>query len=74
MFEFDRQIVDSLLSENYDFKRLHDKHHELDQQVDEITSGNANADDQTLERLKKERLLLKDKMFHMIEQHKQQSA
>ena len=74
MFEFDRQIVDYLLSENFDFKRLYDKHDMLNQQVDEITSGNLTADDLTLERMKKEKLLLKDRLSSMIEDYKRQHA
>ncbi|HEY5702554.1 MAG TPA: YdcH family protein [Gammaproteobacteria bacterium] len=74
MFEFDQQIVDSLLSENIDFKRLYEKHDMLNQQVDEINSGNLTTDDVTLENMKKEKLLLKDRMSVMIEDYKRQHA
>jgi uncharacterized protein YdcH (DUF465 family) len=74
MFEFDQQIVDSLLSENIDFKRLYEKHDMLNQQVDEINSGNVTTDDITLEKMKKEKLLLKDRMSVMIEDYKRQHA
>ncbi|MEJ2094846.1 MAG: YdcH family protein [Gammaproteobacteria bacterium] len=74
MFEFDQQIVDSLLSENTDFKRLYEKHNMLNQQVDEINSGNQTTDDVTLENMKKEKLLLKDRMSVMIEDYKRQHA
>jgi uncharacterized protein YdcH (DUF465 family) len=74
MFEFDQQIVDSLLSENIDFKRLYEKHDMLNQQVDEINSGNVTTDDVTLEKMKKEKLLLKDRMSVMIEDYKRQHA
>ncbi len=74
MFEFDQQIVDSLLSENIDFKRLYEKHDMLNQQVDEINSGNITTDDVTLENMKKEKLLLKDRMSVMIEDYKRQHA
>ncbi|NIN37126.1 MAG: YdcH family protein [Gammaproteobacteria bacterium] len=74
MFEFDQQIVDSLLSENIDFKRLYEKHDVLNQQVDEINSGNVTTDDVTLENMKKEKLLLKDRMSVMIEDYKRQHA
>ncbi len=74
MFEFDRQIVESLLSESFDFKRLYEKHDMLNQQVDEITAGILPADDLTLERMKKEKLLLKDRMSMMIEKYKRQHA
>ncbi|HSR61997.1 MAG TPA: DUF465 domain-containing protein [Gammaproteobacteria bacterium] len=70
MFEYDQDIVESLLSENVDFKRLYDKHGELKQQVQEANLGNNPLDDISLEKLKKEKLLLKDRMAHMIEDYR----
>lgn len=74
MFEYDQHIVNSLLSENNDFKRLYDKHDELKQRVDEANSGTLPVDDFSLERMKKEKLLLKDKMAMMIENYRQAQA
>jgi len=74
MFEYDQHIVDSLLSENNDFKRLYDKHDELKQRVDEANSGTLPVDDFSLEKMKKEKLLLKDKMAMMIENYRQAQA
>jgi len=70
MFEYDQDIVESLLSENVDFKRLYDKHGELKHQVQEANLGNNPLDDISLEKLKKEKLLLKDRMAHMIEDYR----
>ncbi len=70
MFEYDQQIVESLLSENNDFKRLYEKHHSLKQHVSEANSGNINIDQMELENLKKEKLLLKDQMAGMIEDYR----
>lgn len=70
MFEYDQDIVDALLSENVDFKRLYDKHGELKQQVREANLGNNPLDDISLEKLKKEKLLLKDRMANMIEDYR----
>jgi uncharacterized protein len=70
MFEYDQHIVNSLLSENNDFKRLYDKHDELKQRVDEANSGTLPVDDFSLEKMKKEKLLLKDKMAMMIENYR----
>jgi uncharacterized protein YdcH (DUF465 family) len=40
MFEFDRPIVERLLEINESFKRLYDKHEELEQQLeDAYTTG-----------------------------------
>ena len=74
MFEYDQHIVNSLLSENNDFKRLYDKHDELKQRVDEANSGTLPVDDFSLEKMKKEKLLLKDKMAMMIENYRQAQA
>lgn len=71
MFEYDQHIVNSLLSENNDFKRLYDKYDMLKQRVKEVNAGVVPMDDFSLENIKKEKLLLKDRMAHMIEDYRQ---
>jgi len=71
MFEHDQHIVNSLLSENNDFKRLYDKYDMLKQRVKEANAGVVAMDDYSLENIKKEKLLLKDRMAHMIEDYRQ---
>lgn len=66
MFEYDQDIVESLLHEDEDFKRLYEKHGELKQKVREANLGINPIDDYSLENLKKEKLLLKDRMALMI--------
>lgn len=70
MFEFDQNIVDSLLSENNDFKRLYEKHGELKRRVKEANIGTAPIDHFDLENMKKEKLMLKDQMAAMIEDYR----
>lgn len=70
MFEFDQEIVDSLLAENSDFRRLYDKHVELKQRVKDANLGTDPIDDYSLENMKKEKLLLKDRMAHIIEDYR----
>jgi len=72
MFEHEQQIVNSLLQENDDFKRLYSKHVELKQRVNDVNSGVVPMDDFSLEKIKKEKLLLKDRMARMIESYRQQ--
>ena len=72
MFEHDQQIVTSLLQEDDDFKRLYSKHVELKQRVNDVNSGVVPMDDMTLEKIKKEKLLLKDRMARMIESYRKQ--
>ena len=74
MFEHDQDIVDSLLLEDMDFKRLYEKHCELKQKVKEANMGTLPVDDFSLENMKKEKLMLKDKMAHMIENYRRAHA
>lgn len=73
MFEHDQEIVHRLLAENPDFKLLYTKHQELDDKVDKAGSGELPLDDVTLEKMKKERLLLMDKMALLIAKYRRQS-
>lgn len=74
MFEFDQDIVDCLLNEDDDFKRLYEKHSELKQKVKEANLGTRPMDDFTLEDLKKQKLLLKDRMAAKIASYRSQHA
>lgn len=74
MFEYDQEIVSSLLQENEDFRRLYTKHTELKQQVADVHTGATPMDDFSLEKIKKEKLLLKDRMAQMIENYRQHHA
>jgi uncharacterized protein YdcH (DUF465 family) len=67
MFEYDNEIVESLLSENRDFERLYAKHGELKQKVEQANAGVDPIDDVQLEQLKKEKLLVKDRLASLIE-------
>ena len=71
MFEFDQDIVDSLLNESDGFKRLYNKHGELKQRVKEAHLATDAIEGYSLEALKKEKLFLKDKMAAMINQYRE---
>ena len=66
MFEFESDIVENLLNQNEGFKRLHDKHSDLKRQVYDANVGVISVDNFSLENLKKQKLLLKDKMAAII--------
>jgi len=66
MSEHEAQAVRSLLLSEINFKRLYDKHHYLDQQVKKATEGDLAVDDMSLEKMKKEKLLLKDQIQKMV--------
>ena len=74
MFEYENEIVKSLLSDNDDFKRLFDKHDQLKRRVDEANSGVEPVDDFSLENMKKEKLMLKDRMAAIIEDSRRSHA
>lgn len=70
MFDYDQDIVKSLLHDSIEFKRLYDKHSLLKQKVKEAHTGEYVVDDVALENLKKEKLLCKDRMAMMIENYR----
>jgi uncharacterized protein len=67
MFEFDQDIVQNLLKDNVDFKRMFDKHGMLELKLEESYNKTDNVDDITLGTLKKEKLHLMDKMAAIVE-------
>jgi len=70
MFEFDQEIVNALLTENADFKRLYEKHGKLKQRVQDANERTQPMDDTELENLKKEKLMLKDRMASIINDYR----
>ena len=71
MFEYEQEIVKTLLNENENFKRLHARHGELKEQVNSANSGALVVDAYALDAMKKEKLLLKDQMAAMISEYRQ---
>ena len=71
MFEFDQDAVEVLLSDNSAFRRLFEKHSSLKTQVRDANLGAVPMDDATLEELKKEKLLVKDRMAAIIREYRQ---
>ena len=74
MFEYDEEIVEALLKENVDFKRLYDKYIKSKQDVGSANAGDAPIDDMELEKMKKEKLFLKDQMAKIIEDYRKDNA
>ncbi len=74
MFEYDEEIVEALLKERVDFKRLYDKYINLKQEVESANVGDAPIEDMELERMKKEKLFLKDQMASIIEDYRKENA
>jgi len=74
MFEYDQDIVQTLLTNDKRFQELYQKHHELKEKVRDAELGVIPVDDYTLGTMKKEKLLAKDKMAAMIEEYRRQHA
>ena len=74
MFEYDQHIVGTLLGENDEFKRIYEKHGALKQRVNEANTGSEPMDDVMLENLKKEKLMLKDRMAAIIATYRRAHA
>ncbi|MEW6455304.1 MAG: YdcH family protein [Acidobacteriota bacterium] len=67
----EEEIKKVLLSENEEFKKLYDSHQKYEKELQELSSKKFLTDDERLEikRIKKEKLILKDKMQLIMEQY-----
>ena len=62
MFEHRQDKMDELIRENEYFRRIYDRHQELDKRVTAAELGTAPMEDLALNQLKKEKLWAKDKL------------
>ncbi|MBO9490326.1 DUF465 domain-containing protein [Endozoicomonas sp. G2_1] len=65
--EYHDEIHDLKMNNNH-FARLFKEYHELDHEVNRIEQGVENTADEYLEKLKYQRLNLKDQLFGMIKE------
>jgi uncharacterized protein YdcH (DUF465 family) len=65
-----RDIISKLKVENSHFAKIFERHNELDEIVTEVEEGRKPMDDLELEKLKKEKLRLKDEAYAMIIEYK----
>jgi hypothetical protein len=68
MFEHHQELLEELIKENEDFRRNYNRHQELDKRVTAAELGTAPMEDLALNRLKKEKLWIKDKLAVIINQ------
>lgn len=66
MFEHSQDILEDLINKNEEFRRKYNRHQELDKQVTAAELGTAPMEDLALNRLKKEKLWIKDKLAMFI--------
>jgi uncharacterized protein YdcH (DUF465 family) len=69
-----RDEIHELKQNNAHFAKIFEKHNELDQQVEDAEAGRIPITDIELEKLKKEKLLLKDEAYKMILEYKASKA
>jgi uncharacterized protein YdcH (DUF465 family) len=69
MFEDQSETaVAALLESDQEFRKLFRRHQELDKKVLDAELGTLPLDDVTLVKMKKEKLLAKDRLMRMLEQ------
>jgi len=67
MFEHRQQVMEKLMQESEDFRRIFNRHQELDKRVSEAELGTAPMEDLALNQLKKEKLWAKDKLAGLMD-------
>jgi uncharacterized protein YdcH (DUF465 family) len=66
MFPEFRDLISTLKTEDAHFARLFQRHNELDQEIKNREVGPLPADGRAIETLKKEKPLLKDKLYVVL--------
>ena len=61
-----RSEITELKQNNAHFEKIFEKHNKLDQDVQDAEHGRVGMSDFEIEKMKKEKLLLKDEMLKMI--------
>jgi len=67
MFEHRQEKMDSMMKDCEDFRRIYNRHQELDKRVTEAELGTAPMDDLALNQLKKEKLWAKDRLVSLMD-------
>lgn len=66
MFEHHQELLQELIRDNEDFRRNYNRHQELDKRVTAAELGTAPMEDLALNRLKKEKLWIKDRLATLM--------
>ena len=65
-----KEAIHHLKTNDNHFRNLFDEYHEVEHDVHRFETGAENTSDEHLEDLKKQRLNLKDQLFHIIHEYK----
>lgn len=68
MFENQQDQVQVLLKDNEEFRRLYNRHQQLEKRVLAAETGTAPMEDLALNELKREKLRAKDQLVRIMEQ------
>jgi uncharacterized protein YdcH (DUF465 family) len=71
MFPEHRDLITKLKHSDHHFTRLFDKHNALDQQIQNMEAHISPGSQEEIETLKKEKLLLKDQLYTILQKHSQ---
>jgi len=67
MFEHRKELLEKMKEESVEFRRVYNRHQELDKRVTEAEIGTAPMEDLALNKLKKEKLWAKDQLARMMD-------
>ena len=70
MFESDESIIQTLIAQSEDFKALYKRHNELKNMVSKAGFGTLAIGDDTLNSMKREKLVIKDRMTAMVDDYR----
>ncbi len=70
--EFPQELIQKIRNENPHFDKIIQKHDELKKIVHEVEEGREHMDDLELEKLKLEKLRLKDEAYAIVMQYKKE--
>jgi len=65
-----RDIISKIKVSDAHFAKIFEKHNELDDRIAEVESGREHMDHFELEKLKKEKLILRDEAYNMVIKYK----
>lgn len=68
MFEHRRDQMETLLKENEEFRKLYNRHQQLEKRVIAAENNTAPMDDLALNQMKREKLHAKDQLARMMDQ------
>jgi uncharacterized protein YdcH (DUF465 family) len=73
MFEDYKEEIAHLKRENPHFAKILEEHRELNELIDRANNKKVNLSDSEIEQLKRKKLLLKDKIYHLILEYKKEA-